>query len=66
MNRGLLNVIKDVYISSTVTIILNNELLIPFSLRFGTRQIRLFSPFPCNNLLEVVTTTRREKILFKR
>ena len=57
-----LNVIKEIYVKSTVNIILNGGRLKAFPLRSGTRQGCPLAPLLFNIILEVLArVTRREK-----
>ena len=56
-----LNIIKAIYEKPTANIIFNGEILKPFPLRLGTRQVCPFSPLSFNIVLEVLATAIREE-----
>ena len=56
-----LNIIKVIYDKSTVSIILNGEILKGFPIGSGTRQWCPLSPLLFNIVLEVLATTIREE-----
>ena len=56
-----LSIIKAIYETATVNIVLNGEILKPFLLRSETRQGCPLSPLLFNIVLEVLTTAIREE-----
>ena len=61
LEETYLNIINDIYDKLTANIILNGEKLIVFSLRSGTRQGCLLSPFLFNIVPEVLATAIRQE-----
>ena len=61
LERTYLNIIKAIYDSPTVNIILNGEKLKPFPLKSGTKQGCPFSPLLFNTVLEVSAIAIREE-----
>ena len=56
-----LSIIKAIYETATVNIVLNGEILKPFLLRSGTRQGCPLSPLLINIVLEVLATAIRDE-----